>query len=46
MKIETHTNKKGVPYFSKTDENGDAIYSFSEDFDDIWDQDTQYEYGD
>lgn len=43
--MNTHTNSLGIPYFSKTDESGKTIYSFSEDFTDTWDTETQSEYG-
>jgi hypothetical protein len=39
--IQSHTSPKGITYFSTTDENGQTIYSFSEDFEDIWTQDDQ-----
>jgi hypothetical protein len=38
--IECHTNASGEIYFS-TDEDGETIYSFSKDFDDIWTQDDE-----
>lgn len=38
--IATHSNEKGVPYYSTTDENGKPVYSFSPKFDDIWTEDT------
>jgi hypothetical protein len=40
-----HTNTTGTVYFSKTDEDGQAIYSFTEDFEDTWTQEVQDEYG-
>ena len=39
--IESHTNATGTIYYSTTDENGQTIYSFTEDFEDIWTQDDQ-----
>ena len=40
--IESHTDKEtGNVYYSTTDENGVTIYSFTEDFEDIWTQDDQ-----
>ena len=45
-KINTHTNPNGEDYFSKEDpENGETIYSFSEDFEDIWNQADEDIYG-
>ena len=41
MKITTHTNATGTPYYSTTDENGQTIYSFTETFEDIWTQEDQ-----
>jgi hypothetical protein len=41
MKITTHTNSDGTPYYSTTDENGQTIYSFTKDFEDIWTQEDQ-----
>jgi hypothetical protein len=37
----THTNAAGATYFSTTDENGQTIYSFTPDFEDIWTQEDQ-----
>jgi hypothetical protein len=42
--MTTHTNKNGIIYYSKTDENGKTMYSFTEDFEDIWTQEVQDEY--
>ncbi len=39
-----HTNTTGTVYYSKTDEDGQTIYSFTEDFDDIWTQEVEDEY--
>jgi len=39
--IESHINASGTAYYSTTDENGQTIYSFSEDFEDIWNQEAQ-----
>jgi len=39
--IESHTNAAGTAYFSTTDEAGQTIYSFTEDFEDIWTQEDQ-----
>jgi len=41
MKITTHINADGTPYYSTTDENGQTIYSFTKDFEDIWTQEDQ-----
>lgn len=37
----THTNAKGTPYFSKVTDDGETIYSFTEDFEDIWTQEDE-----
>ena len=37
----THTNAAGTVYFSTTDEDGQTIYSFTEDFEDIWTQEDE-----
>lgn len=34
--IESHTNAAGTIYYSTTDENGQKIYSFDGNFEDIW----------
>ena len=39
--INTHTNANGIAYYSTTDENGETIYSFAENFEDIWSQDDE-----
>jgi hypothetical protein len=39
--ITNHTNTAGVTYFSKVTDNGETIYSFTEDFEDIWTQDDE-----
>ena len=39
-----HTNTTGTVYFSKTDEDGQTIYSFTEDFEDTWTQEVQDEH--
>lgn len=39
--INTHTNANGIAYYSTTNENSETIYSFTEDFDDIWTQDDE-----
>ena len=39
--ITAHTNDAGTAYYSMTDENGQTIYSFTDDFEDIWSQDDQ-----
>jgi hypothetical protein len=39
--IQCHTNASGEIYFSTTNEDGETIYSFSKDFDDIWTQDDE-----
>jgi hypothetical protein len=36
--IKSHTNATGATYYSTTDENGQMIYSFTPDFEDIWTQ--------
>lgn len=41
--MKTLTNHNGVPYFSKTI-NGETVYSFTKDFEDIWDQETEDTY--
>jgi hypothetical protein len=39
MKItHTYTNQSGDAYYSRTDENGEITYSFSESFADYWTQ--------
>ena len=38
---DTHMNAAGVVYYSTTDEDGQTVYSFSPDFDDIWTQDDE-----
>ena len=35
------TNAAGTVYYSTTDESGQTIYSFTDDFEDIWTQDDQ-----
>jgi hypothetical protein len=35
------TDKNGETYYSTTDEKGQTICSFTEDFEDIWTQDDQ-----
>jgi hypothetical protein len=42
--MKKHFNHNGIPYFSKT-ENAETIYSFTEDFEDTWDQETEDTYG-
>ena len=37
----THTNDAGETYYSGTDENGQTVYSFSPEFDDVWNQEDQ-----
>jgi hypothetical protein len=39
--INTHTNANGIAYYSTADENGETIYSFTEDFEDTWSQDDE-----
>ena len=39
--IESHTNDNGDTYYSTPDEDSQTIYSFTEDFEDIWTQDDQ-----
>jgi hypothetical protein len=39
--ITTHTNAAGAAYYSRPDEDGETIYSFTEDFEDIWTQEDQ-----
>ena len=43
--INTHTNANGQDYFSKEGENGEMIFSFSEDFRDTWSQEDEDLYG-
>ena len=38
---ESHINNNGTTYYSTTDENGHTVYSFSQDFEDIWTQEDQ-----
>lgn len=38
----THINANGISYFSKVSDDGETIYSFTEDFEDIWSQDDEY----
>lgn len=45
IEIKTHTNKNGETYYSRSDENGDTIYSFTPDFEDIWTQEDEDLYG-
>lgn len=40
-KMTTHTNAAGTAYFSITDEDGQTVYSFSADFDDVWTQEDE-----
>ena len=44
--ITTHSrhNHSITEYFSKKDENGQPVYSFSRDFEDTWDQETEDEH--
>lgn len=37
----THINANGIPYFSKVSDDGSTIYSFTEDFEDTWNQEDQ-----
>jgi hypothetical protein len=41
--ITTHSrhNHSVTEYYSKKDENGQPVYSFSRDFEDTWDQETE-----
>ena len=39
--ITSHTNAAGIEYVSAISESGETIYSFTEDFEDIWTQDDQ-----
>lgn len=39
--ITAHTNANGIPYFSKVADDGSTIYSFTEDFEDIWSQEDE-----
>ena len=41
MKIKTHLNKTGSTYYSTTNNDGETIYSFTSDFEDIWSQEDQ-----
>lgn len=43
--INTHINSDGETYYSKQYESGETVYSFTQDFEDIWDQETQDAYG-
>ena len=44
--ITTHSrhNHTVTKYFSKKDDDGKAVYSFSRDFEDTWDQETEDEH--
>lgn len=44
-KIRTHCNDNGELYYSKQTESGETIYSFSETFEDTWDQFDEDLYG-
>lgn len=37
----THTNAAGISFFSKVTDEGETIYSFTEEFDDIWTQEDE-----
>jgi len=39
--ITTHANANGIKYYSTTDDDGLTIYSFTQDFEDVWTQDDQ-----
>jgi hypothetical protein len=41
--VTTHSrhNRSVTEYFSRKDDNGKAVYSFSRDFQDTWDQETE-----
>ena len=39
--MKTHKNDNGEAYFSKTNEDGETIFSFTQDFEDYWSQDDQ-----
>jgi hypothetical protein len=41
MNYIEHINHNGVTYYSTEDEDGQTIYSFTEDFEDIWTQEDQ-----
>jgi len=41
MKIDTHTNANGIPYYSMDDDSGNRIYSFTRDFEDVWTQEDE-----
>jgi hypothetical protein len=43
--IQTNTNKNGETYYSREYENGETIYSFTKDFEDIWTQEDEDIYG-
>jgi len=44
--ITTHSrhNHSVTEYYSRKDENGQPVYSFSKDFQDTWDQETEDEH--
>jgi len=44
-KINTLTNANGETYFSKEGENGEMIFSFSENFEGTWIQEDEDLYG-
>jgi nicotinamide mononucleotide (NMN) deamidase PncC len=39
--IKCHTNPAGTVYFSTADADGQTVYSFTKDFEDIWTQEDQ-----
>jgi len=39
--METFTNQNGEEYYSKINSNGQRIYSFSLNFEDIWTEDNE-----
>lgn len=43
--MKTHKNHNGETYYSKTNEDGETVYSFTETFEDIWSQEDQDLYG-
>ena len=38
---DTHMNAAGTVYYSAENENGQRVYSFTPDFEDIWTQDDE-----
>jgi len=41
LEIDTPTNPNGVPYYSNLDGEGNRIYAFAPEFEDIWSQEDE-----